>query len=282
MTNVAQSLKSPLNFYQSLQVKSVGEIFQSDSLSIGAISRLLNDENNLATRALLNIIIDDTVKFFNVGKTMTGAQMIQTVELIVEDYKHFKPEDFKKCFNNAKKGHYGVTYDRIDGQIIFEWLLKYDAERDAEIEAIRAKQNRVYKMESSLPIIPKLDDLKLDAEKDLLFKTNMEKLKANLKGFKTARVESTADSVKNPIYEMHQRWIAQFDKLWVKQKNKAGRVVYKYGKVKSLFKENYGQMVKRMLDINAYLEHKQWQFNLSQLPKEKRQKEYLKAYPKNA
>lgn len=38
-------------------------------------------------------------------------------------------DDFKLCFNNAKRGKYGRVYDRIDGNIIYEWLQKYSEER---------------------------------------------------------------------------------------------------------------------------------------------------------
>lgn len=60
---------------------------------------------------------------------MGQDQLVQTIRLIVEDFYYFNIEDFKLCFNNAKRGRYGKVYDRIDGNIIYEWLQKYSEER---------------------------------------------------------------------------------------------------------------------------------------------------------
>ena len=67
--------------------------------------------------------------FFNVGKIMNDNQAAQTADLIIEEYYFLKPDDFKLCFNRAKKGLYGKVYDRIDGAVILEWLGRYEKER---------------------------------------------------------------------------------------------------------------------------------------------------------
>ena len=58
-------------------------------------------------RAFMVNIIIDLVMFFNVGKTMKDTQAAQTADLIIEEFYFFKPDDFKLCFNRAKKGLYG-------------------------------------------------------------------------------------------------------------------------------------------------------------------------------
>lgn len=73
-------------------------------------------------QALLTIILIDLIEYFNVGKTMGEQQVVQTVKLIIDEYHYLKPEDFRLCFDNAKKGKYGKVFDRIDGAVIFEWL----------------------------------------------------------------------------------------------------------------------------------------------------------------
>lgn len=80
-------------------------------------------------QAILVIILNDVIKFFNVGKTVGQEQLVQTIRLIIEDFYYFNIEDFKLCFNNAKRGFYGKVYDRIDGNIIYEWLQKYSESR---------------------------------------------------------------------------------------------------------------------------------------------------------
>lgn len=52
-----------------------------------------------------------------------------------------KPEDFKLCFNNAKRGVYGTMYDRIDGAVIFGWLQKYSDSRLNRAEEINTEKH---------------------------------------------------------------------------------------------------------------------------------------------
>lgn len=60
---------------------------------------------------------------------MNDIQAAQTADLIIEEYYFLKPDDFKLCFTRAKKGYYGKVFDRIDGQVIFEWLNQYTNDR---------------------------------------------------------------------------------------------------------------------------------------------------------
>lgn len=85
-------------------------------------------------------ILNDLLDFFSVGKTMGAVQVAQTADLIIEEYYFLKPDDFKLCFSRAKKGIYGKVYDRIDGQVIFDWLNTYEKGRGsiAENDSINA------------------------------------------------------------------------------------------------------------------------------------------------
>ena len=56
---------------------------------------------------------------------MNDIQMAQTADLILEEYYYLNIEDFKLCFNMAKSGKFGKVYDRIDGQVIMDWLSTY-------------------------------------------------------------------------------------------------------------------------------------------------------------
>ena len=82
-------------------------------------------------RGFMVKVLNDLVDFFNVGKSIGAVQVAQTVDLIIDEYYFFKPDDFKLCFNRAKKGLYGKVYDRIDGAVILEWLGRYEIYRKA-------------------------------------------------------------------------------------------------------------------------------------------------------
>ena len=81
-------------------------------------------------RGFMVKVLNDLVDFFNVGKSIGAVQVAQTVDLIIDEYYFFKPDDFKLCFNRAKKGLYGKVYDRIDGAVILEWLGRDEKERE--------------------------------------------------------------------------------------------------------------------------------------------------------
>ena len=91
-------------------------------------------------KAFLSLILNDLANFFNIGKNMNAYQIEQTIQIIWEEYYDFAFADFRRCFNKAKKGFYGKIYDRLDGNIILEWLREYSQERESAFE--NYNQNR--------------------------------------------------------------------------------------------------------------------------------------------
>lgn len=100
------------------------------------------ESSEIAVKALLSLLLIDTLDFLNVGKTMSDKQVAQTVDLILEDYSVYKIDYFVLCFNKAKKGYYGKLYDRVDGQIILDWLRQYDLDYQLEIENERVNEKK--------------------------------------------------------------------------------------------------------------------------------------------
>jgi len=115
-----------MQYYKAIQIKKFDDVFESLTPSLGGIKKELGD---IVTKAILSIILIDLVKFFNIGKSMDDEQVAQTIEMIQDEFYMLKPEDLKLCFSNAKKGKYGKVYDRLDGQIIIEWLTTYFNDR---------------------------------------------------------------------------------------------------------------------------------------------------------
>lgn len=114
------------------------DVFRSSNRSLAYI--IAKDGNEAYVKAVLSILIADTADFLNVGKTISGPQIMQTIELMLEDFSIYKIDFFIACFNKAKKGFYGKQYDRLDGQIIFEWLTHYEYEYQTDIEKNRATE----------------------------------------------------------------------------------------------------------------------------------------------
>lgn len=70
---------------------------------------------------------------------MDAIQVADTINLIIETYPHYTQDDFKLFFNMAKKGMFGQIFGRMDGEVIMNWLAKYDIHRDtiAQNESIK-------------------------------------------------------------------------------------------------------------------------------------------------
>ncbi|WP_207425977.1 hypothetical protein [Pedobacter sp. SYSU D00535] len=124
----------------------------STSPSLAKVRRELGDDGNLAIKAILTILLEEVINFLNVGKTMNDRQIATTINLIIDDYSQLKPDDFKLCFKNGMKGKYGKSYDRLDGNVIFEWLEQYLYEKESEIEMIRRNENSRLKRNSDFAI----------------------------------------------------------------------------------------------------------------------------------
>lgn len=111
----------------------------AESLSLAKI-KLASPES---AKLILEALISEVVLFFNVGKTMSEHQIKATADLMLSDMqaKNMKPEDYRVMFDNAKRGMYGKQYDRLDGQVIFEWINTYWDERSSLIEQMHIDQH---------------------------------------------------------------------------------------------------------------------------------------------
>lgn len=120
-------------YYNSLRPKTVNDVFDSPTCSIAVVNREFGETH---LRAFMVNVLNDLINFFNVGKSMSAVQVAQTADLVIEEFYYLKPDDLKLCFTRAKKGVYGRLYDRIDGQVILEWLRQYDQERCVQAEMV--------------------------------------------------------------------------------------------------------------------------------------------------
>lgn len=125
--------------WSQLSPATYRDVITSQTKALSGIKREAGDEY---VKALISYAIVDLVEFFNVGKSMSEAQVVQTVNLILETYILYKPEDFALCFKKAKMGAFGKVYDRIDGAVILEWLAAYDQGRTEFAVEIQMEKHR--------------------------------------------------------------------------------------------------------------------------------------------
>lgn len=126
---------------EQITAATVREAITSVSPAYGFI----NQDTPTTARAILSLQIIALVKTLNVGKTMDQYQVAKTADLILNDeiMRSLKPDDIKVCFEKIVKGHYGVNYDRIDTQTIFDTLNRYVEERQLTMEDISLKRHEL-------------------------------------------------------------------------------------------------------------------------------------------
>lgn len=136
------TLRTLLSQYLPTQrPKTVLDVLRSPSRSLNYIK---NNEVNgeLIIKAIVTLKITETLDFFSVTNSMSDNQIAITVDLILDEFGSYKSDFFELCFDNAKKFHYGKNYNRIDGQIIFEWLYACDEEYTAMAQHESSKQHK--------------------------------------------------------------------------------------------------------------------------------------------
>jgi len=202
-----------------MKALTISEAINSENPSIGVMLMEGGENGAVTVQAILTLLIADIVSFLNVGKAMGQTQIAQTITLILNDVttKNLKPDDFKVCFENAKKGVYGKVYDRIDGMIIFEWLWQYCGERQDLIET-----KQVIKHSETLAEEKRA---KWSPEMIAILKSTIKPIEKEKK-VKTLREKTEQE-------KLIQKFLGQFDKIWAKMpyKPKQGKFIKRFGKV---------------------------------------------------
>lgn len=135
-----------------MKASSIEEAVTASSSCIALIATydLEVTKSNTAIPLMLTELIRKTALFLNVNRNMDIDQVRQTVELIMSDHvcKNLTPEDFKVCFDMIKKNRFEKnTFERFDGQIIFENLYAYANEKAIYVEQQKRTQHEIKKRE---------------------------------------------------------------------------------------------------------------------------------------
>ena len=77
----------------------------------------------------------------NLSHNLNESQVVEITFLIAERYYYLKLEELVLVFKKAKMGEYGKTYNRLDVQIIFEWIDKYFCSEERALILEREAQN---------------------------------------------------------------------------------------------------------------------------------------------
>jgi len=113
------------------------------------LAEIRKNKNQQATVNIMVAMMDMCQQYFNLQQPMNAQQLALTAELMLEDYYYLRVDELQVCFRMAMKGEFGPVYNRIDGQIFFEWIRKFMTKRQAISERINLEKqstNNIYEM----------------------------------------------------------------------------------------------------------------------------------------
>jgi hypothetical protein len=132
-----------------------------------ALSELKKNKGEQTALGVLVALMDECQQYFNLQQPMNAQQLTLTAELIMEEYYYLRIEELRMCFRMAMKGEFGPVYNRIDGQVFFEWIVKYMPKRQFITDRMKQEQqnnNNIYDVfahpqmnEAMKDVVTKLD-----------------------------------------------------------------------------------------------------------------------------
>lgn len=138
-------LHYPEQYWISLNPKSFEDVFEAQDMHSLTIKGIETELGEARIRAFMVIWLNSLIDFYSTNGTMDAYQIVDTIDLIREEYLHYTQEDFKLFFKQVKKGYFDAVYGRIDGDVIMRWLQKYDSSRTLAAERISIKESERYK-----------------------------------------------------------------------------------------------------------------------------------------
>jgi len=157
-----QSLTTLVENLATIRPKGINDVLGS---KLGIIRHIISEHGEGVIKGMLMTEISNMCKFFNFPRTMSGYQIEETAELIIEAYPIYMPEDFILCFKNIKLLKYGKFFEGIDGAKILEMMAAYDLEREDQIIQVRQKEANQYKADARLIAEPVAEIAKKILEK---------------------------------------------------------------------------------------------------------------------
>jgi hypothetical protein len=135
-----------------------------------ALSELKKNKGEQTALGVLVALMDECQQYFNLQQPMNAQQLMLTAELIMEEYYYLRIEELRMCFRMAMKGEFGPVYNRIDGQVFFEWIVKYMPKRQLITDRMKQEQqsnNNIYELFAHPQMTEALNDVvqKIEARK---------------------------------------------------------------------------------------------------------------------
>lgn len=122
---VLQLTTSPAKYLENLPIEKMDADRPPNAITLFLYKRTLDRKQQLM---YISMMIAEVNEFFNVKRGMTAKQIKITAELILDNdgFYDLTLGNIKACFMN--KMATAKLYERLDGQIIIQWLREFKSE----------------------------------------------------------------------------------------------------------------------------------------------------------
>jgi hypothetical protein len=116
------------------------------SAQVSAITKAAGTESaDDAVEALGNLLTFAAAQF-NVGKNLNDPQVALLAHDMLEQYWHWRFDEFAYVLKQATAGRYGTSYDRIDAPTVHGWCMRYEQERTELLEAEALRRHKAHRL----------------------------------------------------------------------------------------------------------------------------------------
>lgn len=145
-TNKPQDQVSLIEYQSSLTLPKAVEGLQISKLKAESKSELVQALNNL---------VFNTSKSLNITNTLNEIQILEISMMVIEKYWFLKLDELVLIFKKAKTGEFGKMYNRLDIQIICEWIETYLKSEERAVY-FEKKNTEHKKKEIDVKLMPQL------------------------------------------------------------------------------------------------------------------------------
>lgn len=107
---------------------------------------VLRKECKEGAAAAMTVLLEITARQLNLNRTLNEGQMSVLIGYIFRQFYHLKIDEVFYALRQGAAGAYGPTYQRLDIEVVSEWLRQYDViERAPMIEQLRVSESQQHK-----------------------------------------------------------------------------------------------------------------------------------------
>lgn len=120
--------------------KAISEISLLDSMRSNTIGYWQKEFGDGFIVPVLCDLLNYFLRQFTVKEKLDGNQIMQLACRLIVAQPNLRIKELVLCLNNALRGEYGPTYQRVGIESIMEWLSKYYEQSAKELESKKSQE----------------------------------------------------------------------------------------------------------------------------------------------